>query len=302
MYEDLWAEPEKGFRSVLKTLVSNPTFVLKHIFVEKKFWYLMHLLVPLAFLPVRRWYLWAALVPGAILTLLVTNYDPPIMFSFQYVMFWLPYLFLASVLALKALGRESQGPARAAAATVAMAVASAGLSFNYGAFPMRDRYFESGYHKIQFGWGEREESRYRDVKRLVASIPPHASVTTTEHIGPHLSARAPFYTLRRGTHDAEYMIASKSELRLNATTRAVKEALTDGKYGVQARFGEYVVFKRGADPGQNQDILTEWKLTTAKKRRSRGRAEQDEAAEADAVEREEAAEADGGEPPSKGKL
>src|SRR5690606_10179611 len=49
MYRDLWAAPERGFQSVVKTLVSNPAFTLKHIFVEKKFWYMMHLLVPLMF-------------------------------------------------------------------------------------------------------------------------------------------------------------------------------------------------------------------------------------------------------------
>jgi len=263
MYEDLWSGGEKGFRSVLKTLISNPTFVLKHVFVEKKFWYVMHLLVPLAFLPVRRWYLWASLLPGAILTLLVTDYDPPIMFTFQYVMFWLPYLFMAAMLAIRALGTGPAGNLpRQIGAVAAMAIATISLSYNYGAFPARDNYFESGYHKIRFSWGPEQEEQYRHVKALVASIPRNASVTTTEHIGAQLANREYFYTLRRGTHDADYMVARKSELKLNATLPSVKEALKSGAYGVVGRYGDFVVFKRGADPSQNAEIMKEWRLTS----------------------------------------
>ena len=265
MYEDLWSQGEKGFRSVLKTLVSNPTYVLRHIFVEKKFWYVLHLLVPLAFLPVRRWYLWASILPGAILTLLVTDYDPPIMFTFQYVMFWLPYLFMAAVLAIQVLGREPGGSlSRQVGAVSAMAVASLALTYNYGAFPARDGYFESGYHKIRFSWEAEHEEQYRAVKALVAAIPKEASVTTTEHIGAQLANREYFYTLRRGTHNADYMVARKGELKLNATLPSVKEALRSGTYGVAGRFGEYVLFKRGADTGQNEEIMKEWRLTNGK--------------------------------------
>jgi uncharacterized membrane protein len=279
MYEDLWSSGEKGFRSVLKTLVSNPTYVLRHIFVEKKFWYMMHLLVPLAFLPVRRWYLWASLLPGAILTLLVTDYDPPIMFSFQYVMFWVPYLFMAAILAIQALGKESVGLPRQIGAVAAMAVATVSLSYNYGAFPARDGYFESGYHKIRFSWGAEQEEQYRNVKALVASIPKNASVATTEHIGAQLANRVGFYTLRRGTHNADYMVARKSELKLNATLPSVKEALRSGAYGVAGRYGDYVVFKRGADTAQNADIMKEWRLTSGSSKKKPKRPSRPEEAE-----------------------
>lgn len=272
MYEDLWSEGEKGFRSVLKTLVSNPTFVLEHIFTEKKFWYLMHLLVPIAFLPVRRWYLWAALVPGAILTLLVTNYDPPVMFSFQYVMHWSPYLFVASALAVSAIAKHAEGRARAPAAILAVAVASGALAYNYSAFPLRDRYLEAGYHKIKFGWTAEDEKQFQEVKALIASIPKDASVATTERIGAHLSSRVKFYTLRRGTHGATYLVARRSGLRLGKTKAAITDALTSGEYGVAGRYGEFIVFKQGADTKENESVLDEWKLRSRKEKdRSRRR-------------------------------
>ena len=52
---------------------TNPLYVISKLAVEKKVLYLMHLLIPIAFLPLRRWYLWLSLVPGGLLTLLVTR-------------------------------------------------------------------------------------------------------------------------------------------------------------------------------------------------------------------------------------
>ncbi len=260
MYEDLWAPPEKGFRGVIKTLVSNPTFTLKHIFVEKKFWYLMHMLVPLVFLPVRRWYGWAALIPGAILTLLVTDYAPPTMFSFQYVMHWAPYFYVAAGLVLASMRSGEGGIPRAKGAITALCLASAALSYNYGAFSLRDRALESGYHKIEFSFSDKERKTYQDVKRLVASIPQSATVGTTERIGPHLASRVGFYTLRRGSHGVDYMVARKSALRLDRTKQTVRDGLVKGEYGVVGRFGEFVVFKRGADTTGNEAIIQEWAL------------------------------------------
>lgn len=266
MYEDLWAAPEKGFRSVIKTLVSNPTYTLKHIFVEKKFWYLMHLLVPMAFLPVRRWWGWAAMIPGAILTLLVTDYAPPTMFSFQYVMHWAPYLFIAAALVLERMVSDDGSPHRALAALSAMCLASLALTYNYGAFPARDKALESGYHKITFSYSEEERKTYQDVKRLVASIPVSASVASTERIGAHLSSRVGFYTLRRGSHGVEYIVARKSGLRLDRTKDTVRKALSTGEYGLVGRFGEFAVFKKGADTKGNDGITEEWGLESRSSR------------------------------------
>lgn len=291
MYEDLWAEPERGFQSVIKTLLSNPAYTLKHIFVEKKFWYLMHLLAPLMFLPMRRWWGWAALVPGAILTLLVTDYAPPTLFSFQYVMHWTPYLFIAACLVLSDY-RKRVGEARGLAATTAMCLVSAALSYNYGAFPLRDGYLRAGYHKIDFDFSKEEAKTYEQVRKLVDSIPPDATVASTEHIGAHLSSRVGFYTLRRGSHGVEYIVADKKGLKLDRTKRTVQKAVNSGEYGMVGRYGEFVVFKKGADPGGNAAIIEEWKLDS--KTSTRRRLPRDPSARADDTE-EDDAEDEGGE-------
>jgi uncharacterized membrane protein len=271
MYEDLWAAPERGFRGVIKTLVSNPTYTLKHIFVEKKFWYLMHMMVPLAFLPVRRWWGWAALVPGAILTLLVTDYDPPVTFSFQYVMHWAPYTFAMTAVVLSTIREEQDGIHRARGALAALCLASLALTANYGAFSRRDKALESGYHKITFSFTKKDRETLADVRRLVASIPPKASVAATERVGAHLSSRVKFYTLRRGYHGADYIVARKAELRLDRTKESVRKALASGEYGIFGRYGEFVVLKKGAKADGNDALMKEWQLRApTRSRRERG--------------------------------
>ncbi len=272
MYKDLWAPGEQGFKSVIKTLITNPVFTLKHIIVEKKVYYLLHLLVPLMFLPARRWYLWAAFVPGAILTLLVTDYAPPTMFSFQYVMHWAPYIFVAAVLCVASIAERADfGKARAQAAVLAMAFASAVLSFNYGAFAARDKGLASGYAKVTFSFTEKERQRYADLKEIIRDIPPKATVAATEHVGPHVSSRVGFYSLRRGSHGAEYLLARQQELGLDRTKQSIYLALKDNEYGVIKRIGELALMKKGADPSKNQELIDDWSLASASKRKKASR-------------------------------
>ncbi len=271
MYKDLWADGEPGAESVLRTLVSNPLFTLKHVLIEKKVIYLMHVLVPLLFLPARRWYLWAAFVPGAILTLLVTDYKPVTMFSFQYVMHWAPYLFLAVPLALAAYQREApHGASRAYAALAAVACAIGVLSFNYGAFTARDGALKSGYQAVTFSFTEEDRKRYADLIEISKSIPDDASVAASEQIGPHLSSRRVFYSLRRDSYRADYLIAREKELRLERTKTVLATALNTGEYGVFKRVGEFVLMKRGHSTQDNQALVSEWRLrsTAASPKRS----------------------------------
>ena len=261
MYKDLWADGEKGYKSVIKTLITNPLFVLSKLVVEKKLVYLLHLLVPVAFLPARRWYLWVAFIPGIFLTLLVTNYDPPTLFSFHYVMHWAPYLFLAVPLALEALGKSlDSGIPRMRAAAVTMFCASLVLTYNYGAFPARANSLKGGYSFIDFGWEPREAERYERLRSLVDLIPKEASVAATETVGPHVSSRVKMFTMRHGPMGAEYILASSKELKLSHTKPTLKAAIESGQYGVIQRAAEFALFKRGADTSQNKQLVLDWQL------------------------------------------
>jgi uncharacterized membrane protein len=261
MYKGLWAPGETGFKSVIKTLITNPIFVLNTIIEERKVYYLMHLLVPLVFLPARRWYLWLAFLPGAVVTLLATDYKPPTMFSFQYVMFWTPYLFAAAVLALAAIEKRGEhGPLRARAAAAGMLLASLVLTYNYGAFPARDGSLKGGYSMVSFGWSPQERERYANLRELIRMIPPDASVAATERVGAHVGSRQYFYAMRNGPHDAEYILASDRELKLARTKPELKAAVQRGEYGVLRRIGDFALFKRGFDTAGNAKLMQDWNL------------------------------------------
>jgi uncharacterized membrane protein len=259
MYKELWADGERGFRSVIKTLLTNPLFVIAKLAIDKKIIYLAHLLTPMAFLPLRRWYLWLSLIPGVLLTLLVTNYDPPIQFSFHYTMHWAPYLFMATVLALVAIGKSADlGPQRQRAALFALCGASAVLSFNYGAFAMRENSFKGGFHKVEFTYTEAEDRRYAQLIELIKDIPKDATVAATEKVGPHLSSRRILHTMRTGPHGAEWIVASSRELKLSKTKVSLKSVLDKGQYGVVKRSGDFAVFKKGAPTTDNAKLMRDW--------------------------------------------
>lgn len=264
MYKDLWSPGEEGFRSVIKTLVANPFFTLTHVLVEAKIFYLLHLLTPILFLPARRWYLWAAFLPGALLTLLVTDYKPVTMFSFHYVMTWAPFLFLAVVLALAHYKNWTRaGSTRAHATLAAMSVTILISSYNYGAFWLRDGGLKSGYHKITFSMTDEERKTYAELKDILSSIPPDASVAASERIGPHASSRRRFFSLRRDSYHADYLVARQKELRLDRTKAVITRALTSGEYGVLRRVGPFVLMKRGHATNGNGAVIADWNLDSA---------------------------------------
>jgi uncharacterized membrane protein len=261
MYKGLFATGETGFGSVIKTLVSNPLYTLAQVITQKKAFYLLHILLPIAFLPARRWYLWMGFISGGILTLLVTNYDPPITFSFQYVMFWTPYVFLATPVALAAITRmPDHGKARARAALAAMALASLVLSYNWGAFARHPGALKGGFYTIDFGASDEDRARYRAMLELVAKIPPDASVAATENLGPHVSSRKFIYTMRGGPYGARYILASSRELGLGQTKGEVAKVLKSKKYGVVARRLDMALLELGHDPSKNEQLIADWKL------------------------------------------
>ncbi len=260
MYKGLWAAPENGFKSVLKTALSNPVFTFSKIFIKKKIIYLMYLLVPLAVLPARRWYLWAAFIPGTVLTLFTTDYGPTIGYSFEYVMKWTPYLFLAAPVALAAIGRSpDHGKSRMYAAVTAMALSSAVMQFNLGAFPRRST-FKGGFFNIDFTYTAAERERYANLQQIKKLIPRDASVAASENVGPHVSSRKLIYSLRQGPHNAEYILISQRGLNLDNTKPKFTKAVKSGKYGVVKRIADFALLEKGHSTKDNKKLLEDWHL------------------------------------------
>ena len=113
IYKQLFPAGESSFLGVLKTMATNPLYTLRTLMTPEKLRYGLQILVPLAFLPLRRWWLAASIVPGAVLTLLTTEYGPTLDIGYQYGCDFVPYVFPAAALALAEL-RQQPGRVNAA--------------------------------------------------------------------------------------------------------------------------------------------------------------------------------------------
>ncbi len=260
MYKDLWAPGQEGFTSVAKTLLSNPPYVFSTLLEKDKIFYVLHLVVPLALLPLRRVWAWVAMINGSLFTLLTTDYLPTITFSFHYVMHWAPYVFVAAVLVVSCIGRAGgDGRVHHRAALAAVAFATLVTSFNYGAFARRDT-FKGGFSHISFDMSDLEKRRYAELQSMIALIPPDASVAATEKLGPHVSSRKLLYSMRKGPQGAEYVLAWRHDLGLERTKPTFKKTVKGTEYGVLERRGGFVLLKKGHDPSGNAELAEDWGL------------------------------------------
>jgi uncharacterized membrane protein len=252
LYKELMPEGERNYGGVVMTLLTNPTYVVSTLLTEGKLTYTLHLLAPLVFLPIRRWtYLWL-LFAGFFFTLLTTNYKPTVSISFQYTSHWVPYLFAAAVLAMSAMGRSRSGVVHRRAALTALLVGVVLHSLSFGAM-LRPTKFIGGFQRIPFHVTQAERARYRDLREVIAMIPPQASVAATDPENPHISNRVTAYPFRTGSGEAEYMLIRKfvsSRARQNA-----QRTIDEHPYGLVARVGDFYLLKRGHESPETADAL-----------------------------------------------
>jgi uncharacterized membrane protein len=252
---------EATFKNVILTLFSNPFFVLKKLIVLDKLVFLLHMLVPLAFLPVRRAWLYSALIPGVLLTLLTTNYKPTVELGFHYTMHWLPYLAAAVPLGLVAMRQSgANGMVRMRAAVAALVAGTLVISYQFGAFAKSER-FRVGFGYFRYDYTPAERERYAQLKRVADLIPRDASVAASEHVGPHVSNRKEAYDADgAGPQDAEYVIIGKFDLGRDNNRAHLQNITTDKSYGVVVVESDVVLLKKGHDTSKNEAFRAAWGL------------------------------------------
>lgn len=261
MYGDLVPPGQKKtFSNVIVTLLTNPTFTFSKIATEEKLVFVLHMLVPVAFLPIRRAWMWAALAPGIVTTLLTTGYKPTISLGFHYFMQWVPYIWLAvpAGLALLARGAPDEA-ARRRGALAAIALATAITSFNFGAFAKHPD-FVTGWAKLRFDYNESDRKRYETMRALLDRIPKDASAALTERAGAHGANRVHAYAMRAGPQGAEWILAGRIDLAVDRTKAHLAAALASNEYGVVEHRGEFALLKKGHDTSGNPDLRKDWGL------------------------------------------
>jgi uncharacterized membrane protein len=245
LYAGLFADGVSSFGSVIKTILTNPLFAFGTLGSEAKLTYVGHMFVPLALLPCRRVRLLPLAAAGIFFTILTTGTQPMIQISFQYTTHWIPYLFLATVLALAMMSRQPNGVWARRAALGTMAIAMLAHSFNFGAI-LQQQSFVGGFSLIQFNMSPEDRKRYAGLKELLAMIPPTASVAATEQETAQVSTRKIIYPLRWPPGPVDFIFVGRSHIG-DLSRASLNAALANpSEYGLLAERGdELFLFKRG---------------------------------------------------------
>jgi uncharacterized membrane protein len=208
-YRLLFPEGEGTFAGIIKTLLTNPVFTLTTMFTRDKLRYLLQILLPLAFLPVRSLPLAMSLLPGAFFTLLTTEYGATLSIGYQYSGYFIPYIFPAAALALQALGRIA--PARRRAAVATLIAATIITTNQWGAIPPR-RDFHSAYGVVSFEPPTPAQvRRLHDIRELDRMVPKSAILAVSDREMPHVSNRVECWNVSVGFEGADYILYTNDQ-------------------------------------------------------------------------------------------
>ena len=253
IYKELWSEGQRNFGGVIQTVLTNPTFAFETLIDPKKLIFVLQLLVPLLFLPIRHRFAWVALLPPAVFTLLATEYPPAYEIAFQYTAYWGPTLFLATAVVLHDRFAVSDRRNALTGNVLAILLVTLISSFYFGSI-FEGPAVRSGFGSVRFEMTDQDRERLEAFRRLAALLPADASVAATDTEGPHLSDRRYCHTLRYGYHDTDFLFVKKSQIKGNKVSRKqFREALDTGRYGLLAVEGEFSLWKRDHSTARNAE-------------------------------------------------
>jgi uncharacterized membrane protein len=255
IYKDLQPYGTNGYGPVVQTILINPPYLLKTLLTEEKLVYFLHMMAPVALLPLRRAALLILAIPGFAFSLLTTGYAPTLSIAFQYTCHSIPYIFAASVLMLRVLGQGELGHLRRRAAVGAVALGVLSHSYVFGAV-LQHETFIGGFSKVEFEMTPAEAKRYQTLKRLAASIPREASVAASENVVPHIASRANAFTLKDGVPaDADYVLLHGPAVAGDASRTALNIMFSRDEYGLVDADDDLYLFKRGVTTPRTKAAL-----------------------------------------------
>jgi uncharacterized membrane protein len=236
-YQPLIRPGDQGFSGVLETLLTNPLYVASTLFTGEKLLLALQLCVPFAWLPVRQWRTLPLLLPGLAIVGLAASNSSIVMVQFHYSSHFLPYLAIATIVALAVRKRAARF-----GAVLAMVLGATIVTCHYGAFVRST--FRPAFHEVTFDWTREDEERRAALRRIASAIPADSSVSAGEHEGPHFARRARLYALKNGVKSARYVVFSRSSLRWGGKDR-IERALQSKRFGVARIEGPFVLLARG---------------------------------------------------------
>jgi uncharacterized membrane protein len=259
IYKDLMPEGAKNYGGVIATLLSNPAYVFTTLLTADKLRYALQILVPLAFLPLRRSYLAVSIVHGSLLTLLTTQYPATTDIAFQYSANFIPYIFPAAALALASMADASPSPGRRPAALGAAVIGTLLCGVFWGAIPPR-KSIKGGFVTMAMTRPtDADRTRHKDLLELNALIPKDASVAMSEQEMPHIS-RLNMRTLR-DTTDADYFLYGVAS---QGAANADRLLATGQAKMIAQRPGLKLLRRKDLDPSDPTDLAARahWKVSS----------------------------------------
>lgn len=215
-YVGMIPDPEHGGTSdLLRTLVSNPGFVVQHVLQQSKLEYLVRMAAPGMFLALaQRALVWPLMfgLAYALLASAQTLLSPYL----HYTVLLFPLVVAATPEGIAAVSRlgERLGRSRealAGALAVGVAVAAVLCGHKFGALTSSQA-FQAGYVTgVITEVGPAGAERLAWVRRAVAQIPEDAWVSASATLGPHVSNRLKVRAFRHYP-DSEYLLIRRKDL------------------------------------------------------------------------------------------
>ena len=246
MYKELLPSGDSGFFGVVKTLIANPLYALGTLLTREKVLHVLKIFLPLAFVPLRRAGLWFGFVPAILGTILTTGYHPTTDTTFQYIYYWVPFIFVITVIVLQRIV-ERNGKKVFAATIVALTFATLTTSYHWGVVFQKETFAAAWGHINLEPLTQQERQTRADLLALGSKIPRNASASMSEWDVPQFSNRLTIYTLRAGgANNADWILYRKDSG--DAGAKPATEALQSGKYRWVEERGNYVLLKRVGVP------------------------------------------------------
>lgn len=198
-----------GVLGMLATLVSNPSFVVQHVFQEARVLFLLQLLVPLAFLPLAGGRRWVLLAYGMLLILLASRHAV-FLIGFHYATTALGAMFATSpsiaASVASTLERRRGVPRRQTLAFLGafMVVGSVLMTDAFGAFAPNDR-FVAGLYTLRRELTEEDRERYAWLMHTTRDMPADARVVASGTVLAHFATRDRIYSMPH-VGDAEWVV------------------------------------------------------------------------------------------------
>jgi uncharacterized membrane protein len=249
----------QNFTGVFITVLTNPQFVFKHVFLDPaKLRYLLHILLPVVFLPLFAGKAAILTLPG-LMIILLSNYSPQYEIGFQYSAHVIAQVFFLSVLGIEKINKRWS---RLAIPLIVLPLLVSGLLMNYEFGLVLSKRFP-GFLK--------PTDRQRTVYSFFEQIPRDASVATTSRLVPHLATRPRIHVWQAPQPDTEYILVDlhppepatdvyengyqRQELNGYEKRNYVLDRLESGSYGILRLEDSFILLKKGFDTSANKSAM-----------------------------------------------